>query len=152
MRSFIDFDFVNLALMPMFLFSATFFPLSRYPQLLQWVVQATPLYQGVALERGLVFGELELDDAGERGLPPRAGPGRPPDRGTPAADAAPALITAGSPGRGSPDSATTRARGPGRDWGSGPADRGTPTGQGTTGTPEQAADANVAEKVFPGPG
>jgi lipooligosaccharide transport system permease protein len=42
----------------MFLFSATFFPLSRYPTALQWIVQATPLYQGVALERGLVFGEL----------------------------------------------------------------------------------------------
>ena len=31
MRSWIDFDFVNLALIPMFLFSATFFPLSQYP-------------------------------------------------------------------------------------------------------------------------
>jgi lipooligosaccharide transport system permease protein len=58
MRSFMDFDFINIAIIPMFLFSATFFPLSRYPTVLQWVVQATPLYQGVALERGLVFGEL----------------------------------------------------------------------------------------------
>jgi lipooligosaccharide transport system permease protein len=58
MRSFMDFDFINIAIIPMFLFSATFFPLSRYPTGLQWVVQATPLYQGVALERGLVFGEL----------------------------------------------------------------------------------------------
>ena len=58
MRSFMDFDFINIAIIPMFLFSATFFPLSRYPEALQWVVQATPLYQGVALERGLVLGEL----------------------------------------------------------------------------------------------
>ena len=58
MRSFVDFDFVNLAIIPMFLFSATFFPLSQYPDGLQWVVRCTPLYQGVALERGLVFGEL----------------------------------------------------------------------------------------------
>ena len=58
MRSFMDFDLINVAIMPMFLFSATFFPLSRYPTVLQWIVQATPLYQGVALERGLVFGEL----------------------------------------------------------------------------------------------
>jgi len=58
MRSFMDFDFINIAIIPMFLFSATFFPLSRYPTALQWVVQVTPLYQGVALERGLVFGEL----------------------------------------------------------------------------------------------
>jgi lipooligosaccharide transport system permease protein len=58
MRSFIDFDYINVAIIPMFLFSATFFPLSRYPTALQWLVQVTPLYQGVALERGLVFGEL----------------------------------------------------------------------------------------------
>lgn len=58
MRSFMDFDLINVAILPMFLFSATFFPLSRYPTALQWIVQATPLYQGVALERGLVLGEL----------------------------------------------------------------------------------------------
>ncbi len=58
MRSFMDFDIVNVAIVPMFLFSATFFPLSRYPTVVQWIVQVTPLYQGVALERGLVFGEL----------------------------------------------------------------------------------------------
>lgn len=58
MRSFVDFDYVNLAIIPMFLFSATFFPLSRYPDALGWIVQATPLYQGVALERAVVVGEL----------------------------------------------------------------------------------------------
>ncbi|CAN5551659.1 ABC transporter permease [soil metagenome] len=58
MRSFIDFDYVNLAIVPMFLFSATFFPLDRYPDALQWVVRLTPLYQGVALERALVLGDL----------------------------------------------------------------------------------------------
>lgn len=58
MRSWTDFDLVNVAILPMFLFSATFFPLSQYPPVLQWVVRVTPLYQGVALERGLVFGEL----------------------------------------------------------------------------------------------
>ena len=58
MRSFIDFDFVNLAIIPMFLFSGTFFPLSQYPEWLQWVIRCTPLYQGVALERALVFGDI----------------------------------------------------------------------------------------------
>jgi lipooligosaccharide transport system permease protein len=58
MRSFVDFDYVNIALMPLFLFSATFFPLSQYPPVLQWIVRCTPLYQGVALERALAFGEL----------------------------------------------------------------------------------------------
>jgi lipooligosaccharide transport system permease protein len=58
MRSWQDFEFIQLAIMPMFLFSATFFPLSTYPAALQWLVSATPLYQGVALERALVLGEV----------------------------------------------------------------------------------------------
>jgi len=58
MRSWVDFDYVTLAIQPMFLFSATFFPLATYPQAVQWIVQATPLYHGVALERGLMLGEV----------------------------------------------------------------------------------------------
>jgi lipooligosaccharide transport system permease protein len=58
MRSWVDFDYVNLATQPMFLFSATFFPLAQYPSALQWLVQLTPLYHGVALERGLMLGEV----------------------------------------------------------------------------------------------
>ena len=58
MRSFVDFDYVNLAIVPLFLFSATFYPLDRYPDGLAWLVRCTPLYQGVALERALVFGDL----------------------------------------------------------------------------------------------
>jgi lipooligosaccharide transport system permease protein len=58
MRSFVDFDYVQLAIVPLFLFSATFFPLSQYPAALEWVVRVSPLYQGVALERGLVLGDL----------------------------------------------------------------------------------------------
>jgi lipooligosaccharide transport system permease protein len=58
MRSWQDFDYVQLALLPMFLFSATFFPLSTYPDGLQWVVQATPLYHGVALVRDLMLGDV----------------------------------------------------------------------------------------------
>ena len=58
MRSFIDFDYVNMAVVPLFLFSATFFPLSRYPGALEAIVRVTPLYQGVVLERALVLGDL----------------------------------------------------------------------------------------------
>jgi lipooligosaccharide transport system permease protein len=58
MRSWVDFDYITLAVQPMFLFSATFFPLSTYPHALQWLVRATPLYHGVALERALVLGEV----------------------------------------------------------------------------------------------
>lgn len=58
MRSWQDFDYVQLAILPMFLFSATFYPLSTYPDALQWVVQATPLYHGVAMIRELMLGDL----------------------------------------------------------------------------------------------
>lgn len=58
MRSWKDFDYVTLAVMPLFLFSATFSPLSAYPEALRWVVRATPLYQGVAMERSLVLGHV----------------------------------------------------------------------------------------------
>lgn len=58
MSSWQHFDYVTLAVQPMFLFSATFFPLSTYPDALQWLVAATPLYHGVALERGLMLGEV----------------------------------------------------------------------------------------------
>jgi lipooligosaccharide transport system permease protein len=56
MRSWQDFDLVQLAVLPMFLFSATFFPLSVYPSALQRLVQAFPLYHGVSLIRGLTTG------------------------------------------------------------------------------------------------
>jgi lipooligosaccharide transport system permease protein len=58
-RSFVDFPYIGLAIAPLFLFSATFFPLDQYPALLQWVVRASPLYQGVVLERALVLGEVD---------------------------------------------------------------------------------------------
>jgi len=58
MRSFLDFDYVNLAIVPLFLFSATFFPLSRYPAGLEAIIRVTPLYQGVVLERSLVLGDV----------------------------------------------------------------------------------------------
>lgn len=58
MRSWQDFDMVSLAIIPLFLFSATFYPLSLYPGWLQLVVRLTPLYQGVALVRGFDLGTL----------------------------------------------------------------------------------------------
>ena len=58
MRSWQDFDILNLAILPMFLFSATFFPLSTYPDWLEVVVQATPLYHGVELLRALTTGTV----------------------------------------------------------------------------------------------
>ncbi len=64
MRSWQDFDLVQLAVLPMFLFSATFFPLSVYPPAVQWLVQAFPLYHAVALMRGLTTGVVGVSMLG----------------------------------------------------------------------------------------
>jgi len=56
MRSWQDFDFVQLTILPMFLFSTTFYPLSVYPRPLQLFVQATPLFHGIELLRALTTG------------------------------------------------------------------------------------------------
>jgi lipooligosaccharide transport system permease protein len=58
-RSWQDFDLIQVVLQPMFLFSGTFFPLALYPAPLQVVVQLTPLYHAVALFRDLTLGILE---------------------------------------------------------------------------------------------
>jgi lipooligosaccharide transport system permease protein len=56
MKSWQDFDYVILISTPLFLFSATFYPLSVYPKVVQAIVSWTPLYQGVVLLRDLVTG------------------------------------------------------------------------------------------------
>ena len=57
-RTWADFEIVQLALVPLFLFSATFFPLSTYKPPIQAIVQLTPLYHGVALIRSLTTGDV----------------------------------------------------------------------------------------------
>lgn len=58
MRTWQDFEFVQLATLPMFLFSTTFYPLSVYPRPLQFVVECTPLYQSVVILRDLTLGTV----------------------------------------------------------------------------------------------
>ncbi|HZN20035.1 MAG TPA: ABC transporter permease [Micromonosporaceae bacterium] len=58
MRSYVDFDYVHVVVTPLFLFSATFFPIDRYPSLLAQLLRLSPLYQGIALQRALVAGHL----------------------------------------------------------------------------------------------
>jgi lipooligosaccharide transport system permease protein len=58
MKSWQDFEYITLATLPMFLFSATFYPLSVYPASLQWVVQLSPLYHASALVRELTTGAV----------------------------------------------------------------------------------------------
>lgn len=58
MRSWQDFEFVTLGTLPLFLFSATFFPITAFPAPVRWVVEITPLYRGVVLVRELTTGLL----------------------------------------------------------------------------------------------
>jgi len=50
----------RLGLIPLFLFSGTFFPISQLPGWLQAAAEITPLYHGVALCRALTLGQLSL--------------------------------------------------------------------------------------------
>ena len=63
MRSWQDFEYVTLATLPLFLFSATFFPLSAFPTVVQWVIEVTPLYRGVVLVRELTTGVVTWESA-----------------------------------------------------------------------------------------
>ncbi len=58
MKTWQDFDLIQLVILPLFLFSATFFPIDAYPEALRVVVQLTPLYQGVDLIRSLAVGAI----------------------------------------------------------------------------------------------
>ena len=54
-----DFDSaMNLLVMPMFLFSGIFVPISRFPRAVQWLAEAAPLYHAVATLRALTTGAV----------------------------------------------------------------------------------------------
>ena len=59
MRTWQDFDLIQLVVLPLFLFSGTFYPITAYPPALQLFVQLTPLYQGVHIIRSLTIGALD---------------------------------------------------------------------------------------------
>jgi len=56
MKSWQDFDLVQLSIVPMFLFSTTFYPVTVYPGPIQVLVECLPLYHGIELMRGLSSG------------------------------------------------------------------------------------------------
>jgi len=60
MRTWQDFDYINVAIFLLLLFSATFAPIEAYPGWLGTVVEVTPLYHGVALVRGLTTGAVSV--------------------------------------------------------------------------------------------
>ena len=64
LRTVNDFDVpMGLIVMPMFLFSGTFFPTDIYPVPIQVFLQLTPLYHAISLIRGLSTGLVGLEQA-----------------------------------------------------------------------------------------
>ncbi|MBT8207087.1 MAG: ABC transporter permease [Acidimicrobiia bacterium] len=64
MRSWQDFDMISVITLPLFLFSATFYPLSVYPGPVQAVARMSPLYHGVELIRALTLGVFDWSIVG----------------------------------------------------------------------------------------
>jgi lipooligosaccharide transport system permease protein len=56
MKTFQQMDWITTALLPMFLFSTTFYPLGVYPRPIQILVECLPLFHGIELVRGLCLG------------------------------------------------------------------------------------------------
>lgn len=64
MKTFQQMEWINFVMLSMFLFSATLYPLDVYPQAVQWMIQALPLWHGVELLRQLGVGAFGWAMAG----------------------------------------------------------------------------------------
>ena len=51
---------MRFGIIPMFLFSGTFFPVTQLPAAARWVAYATPLWHGVDLVRSLTLGHVDV--------------------------------------------------------------------------------------------
>ncbi|HEY4456870.1 MAG TPA: ABC transporter permease [Pseudonocardiaceae bacterium] len=59
LRNWHDFQMIQLFMLPMFLFSATFYPITVYPPAIQVVVRVLPLYPSIDLLRGVALGQID---------------------------------------------------------------------------------------------
>jgi lipooligosaccharide transport system permease protein len=60
MKTYQQMDLINVALLPMFLFSGSFYPITVFPEWIQRVIQALPLWHAIELVRGLMLGNISL--------------------------------------------------------------------------------------------
>jgi lipooligosaccharide transport system permease protein len=58
LRSWQDFQLIQLVMLPMFLFATTFYPLGIYPRPVQIAVECLPLYSSIQLLRNLCLGTV----------------------------------------------------------------------------------------------
>ncbi len=68
MKSWQDFDLVNMVTLPLFLFSGTFYPLDVYPDVFKILTKFSPLYHGVELIRALTLGVFDFSLVGHIGF------------------------------------------------------------------------------------
>ncbi|MGC5285465.1 ABC transporter permease [Micromonospora sp. DT231] len=61
LRDFSDFQYIQLFMLPMYLFATTFYPLSVYPAAVRPLIQALPLYHSIELVREPALGRLGWD-------------------------------------------------------------------------------------------
>jgi lipooligosaccharide transport system permease protein len=64
MKSFQQLELVNIVLLPMFLFSGSFYPLDVFPEWLQTIIRLFPLAHAIDLVRGLTLGNISWTLAG----------------------------------------------------------------------------------------
>lgn len=64
MKSFQQLEIVNVVLLPMFLFSGSFYPLDVFPEWLQTIIRLFPLAHAIDLVRGLTLGNISWALAG----------------------------------------------------------------------------------------
>ena len=64
MKSFQQLELVNIVLLPMFLFSGSFYPLDVFPEWLQTIIRLFPLAHAIDLVRGLTLGNISWALAG----------------------------------------------------------------------------------------
>ncbi|MGZ8527893.1 MAG: ABC transporter permease, partial [Candidatus Limnocylindrales bacterium] len=57
-RRWTDFDWIFVVTLPLFLFSATFYPIEVYPEPLRTLISLTPLSQGVEMLRSFALGHV----------------------------------------------------------------------------------------------
>jgi lipooligosaccharide transport system permease protein len=51
---------INIALLPMFLFSGSLYPISVYPNWLEFIIQLLPTWHGIELVRDIWFSTYDL--------------------------------------------------------------------------------------------
>ena len=67
MKTFQQLDLINFVMLPMFLFSATLYPIHVFPGVIQWFIKAMPLWHGVEMMRHLSVGHLTTATLGHAG-------------------------------------------------------------------------------------